>query len=61
MGEDDVGKGRIAGWRAGQGDGGTNPPAPLPPPYHPPQSIDPSTLTRRRMCKVEMISEAEKS
>lgn len=37
-------------------------PLPLsPPPYHPPQSIDPSTLTRRRMCKVEMISEAEKS
>lgn len=41
-----------------QGEGDEHP---LPTPHIPPQSIDPSPLTRPHMREVEMISEAEKS
>lgn len=56
MGEDD---GARVALQAGRG--GLTPLHLPSSPHIPPQSINPSTLTRRRMCKVEMISEAEKS
>jgi hypothetical protein len=55
-GEGTTGKGRMrAGVRARRDE------PPAPPPHPSPQSIHPRTLTRRRVCKVEMMSEAEKS